>query len=86
MSTAKVIGGLLGAAAVAVGGGAAERFTRLSPAVISGAVMLLSLLACYPAVRAWSAANRNLTFRVWAMGAAVAGVTATAILLIVNRL
>lgn len=86
MSKVKVVGGLLVAAAVAVAGGAAERFISFSPAVISGAVMLLSLLACYPAVGAWSAANRNLTFRVWAMGAAVASVTATAILLIVNRL
>jgi hypothetical protein len=82
----KVAGGLLLAAAIAVGGGAAERFTRLSPAVISGIVMLLVLLACYPAVKRWSTTGRNLTFKVWSLGSAVASFTATVILLIVNRL
>jgi hypothetical protein len=86
MSKAKAVGGLLVAAAVAIGGGAAERFTHLSPAVISGVVMLLSLLACYPAVKRWSVPGHNLTFKVWALGAAVASITATAIIAVVQRL
>jgi hypothetical protein len=85
MSKVKVVGGLLLAAAIAVGSVVAERFIHLPPDIMSGVVILLVLLACYPAVTRWSPTNRNLTFKVWAMGAAVASFTATVILLIVNR-
>lgn len=78
--------GLLLAATIAVGGGVAGGFTRLPPAVVSGAVMLLVLLACYPAVRRWGAGSRNLTFKLWATGSAVASITASAIMAAVNRL
>ncbi len=68
MSTAKAVRGLLLAATIAVGSGVAGGFTRPPPAVVSGAAMLLVLLACYPAVRRWGAGSRNLTFKVWATG------------------
>lgn len=87
MSTVKSVCGLLLAATIAVGGGVAGGFTRLPPAVVSGAVMLLLvLLACYPAVRRWGAGSRNLTFKLWATGSAVASITASAIMAAVNRL
>lgn len=86
MSTVKAVCGLLLAATIAVGGGVAGGFTRLPPAVVSGAVMLLVLLACYPAVRRWGAGSRNLTFKLWATGSAVASITASAIMAAVNRL
>lgn len=86
MSTVKSVCGLLLAATIAVGGGVAGGFTRLPPAVVSGAVMLLVLLACYPAVRRWGAGSRNLTFKLWATGSAVASITASAVMAAVNRL
>lgn len=86
MSTVKAVCGLLLAATIAVGGGVAGGLTRLPPAVVSGAVMLLVLLACYPAVRRWGAGSRNLTFKLWATGSAVASITASAVMAAVNRL
>lgn len=86
MSKVKAVGGLLLGAAIAIAGGVAERFIGLPPAILSGIVMLLVLLACYPAVKRWSTTSRNLTFQAWTAGSVVASFTAMVIILIVNRL
>lgn len=83
MSTAKIVGCLLLAVAVAFAGGAAERFVGSPRGVLPGATMLAVLLLSYPTVKWWYGGRRSLSFRRWALGAVVASAAATAVYLAV---
>jgi uncharacterized membrane protein AbrB (regulator of aidB expression) len=73
-------GSLVLAAAIAMLGGVVERSFALPRAVVFGGVMLSVLLITYPPVKRNQEANRDLSFKRWALGALLASTVTAAIL------